>query len=66
MTRLGVDVVMPGLFSIERQPDADEPLATASWPQPFVGEDIDDPDNFWSAAGTGAGELSLQAAGGVA
>lgn len=61
MTRLGVDILVPGLFSIEEPPDHDEPVATASWPLPFVGDDIDDVDNLWSAAGTGAAELSLRA-----
>lgn len=61
MTRLGIDLLVPGLFSIEELPDHDEPLATASWPQPFVGEELDDPDALWLNTGTGAAELSERA-----
>lgn len=55
MTRGDVEVIVPGILTVEDQPGD----ARARWPRPFLSDDLDRADlrPAWLADGKGAAEL---------
>jgi hypothetical protein len=54
------ELVRPGLFCIEDPPSwaSGSSHSSASWPQPFEADDLDDPcGGWWEQDGAGAAEL---------